>query len=48
MMMTAYLGCSSVCGTMQAASPTDNLQVCGEWIHVSPRRDEGIVTYKSL
>ena len=48
MLMTVYHGCSSVCGTMQASSSTDRLQVCGGWIYVSPRRDEGIAPYKSL
>ena len=48
MLMTGYHGCSSVCGTMQASSSTDRLQVCGGWIYVSPRRDEGIAPYKSL
>ena len=48
MLMTVYHGCSSVCGTMQASSSTDCLQVCGGWIYVSPRRDEGIEPYKSL
>ena len=44
MLMTVYHGCSSVCGTMQASSSTDRLQV----FYVSPRRDEGIAPYKSL
>ena len=48
MLMTVYHGCSSVCGTMQASSSTDRLQVCGGWIYVSPRRDKGIAPYKSL
>ncbi|MFZ2222147.1 MAG: hypothetical protein WAV42_06285, partial [Gemmiger qucibialis] len=48
MLMTVSHGCSSVCGTMQASSSTDRLQVCGGWIYVSPRRDEGIAPYKSL